>query len=53
MKNLAKATRKLIHDLVRIDVLEDEVEYYKTLLQSEDTGHISLQLVLYRIELGT
>ena len=48
-----KATRKLIHDLVRIDVLEDEVEYYKTLLQPEDTGHIILQLVLYRIELGT
>ena len=48
-----KATRKLIHDSVRIDVLEDEVEYYKTLLQSEDTGHILLQLVLYRIELGT
>lgn len=40
MKNQDKATRKLIHDLVRIDVLEDEVEYYKTLLQPEDTGHI-------------
>ena len=40
MKNQDKATRKLIHDLVRIDVLEDEVKYYKTLLQPEDTGHI-------------
>ncbi len=40
MKNQAKATKKLIHDLVRIDVLEDELEYYKTLLQPEDTGHI-------------
>ena len=40
MKNQGKATKKLIHDLVRIDVLEDEVEYYKTLLQPEDTGHI-------------
>ena len=40
MKNQGKATRKLIHDLVRIGVLEDEVEYYKTLLQPEDTGHI-------------
>ncbi len=40
MKNQAKATKKLIHDLVRIDVLEDEVEYYKTLLQPQDTGHI-------------
>ena len=40
MKNQGKATKKLIHDLVRIDVLEDELEYYKTLLQPEDTGHI-------------
>ena len=40
MRNQAKATKQLIHDLVRIDVLEDEIEYYKTLLQPEDTGHI-------------
>ena len=26
--------------LVRLIVLEDEVEYYKTLLQPHDTGHI-------------
>jgi len=31
---------KLRNDLVRISVLEEEVEYYKTLLQPHDTGHI-------------
>ena len=41
MKNQEKVTnKKLINDLVRVDVLEDEVEYYKTLLQPHDTGHI-------------
>jgi len=32
--------QKLINDLVRVNVLEEEVEYYKTLLQPHDTGHI-------------
>lgn len=32
--------KNLINDIIRIDVLEDEIEYYKTLLQPEDTGHI-------------
>ena len=41
MKNQEKeAKKKLINDLVRISVLEEEVEYYKTLLQPHDTGHI-------------
>ena len=42
MNNQEKATsnRSLINDIVRIDVLEQEVEYYKTLLQPHDTGHI-------------
>ena len=31
---------KLINDIVRISVLEEEVEYYKSLLQPHDTGHI-------------
>lgn len=31
---------KLINDIIRIDVLEEEIEYYKTLLQPHDTGHI-------------
>ena len=31
---------KLINDIVRIDVLEEEIQYYKTLLQAHDTGHI-------------
>jgi hypothetical protein len=32
--------KSLINDLVRISVLEEEVEYYKTLIQPQDTGHI-------------
>jgi hypothetical protein len=32
--------QKLINDLVRVNVLEEEIEYYKTLLQPHDTGHI-------------
>ena len=38
MKNLNKT---LINDIVRISVLEEEIEYYKTLLQPHDTGHIN------------
>jgi hypothetical protein len=30
----------LINDLVRINVLEEEIALYKTLLQAHDTGHI-------------
>ena len=33
--------KSLINDLVRINVLEEEIEYYRTLLQPEDTGHIN------------
>ena len=32
--------KKLLNDMIRIDVLEEELEYYKTLIQPEDTGHI-------------
>jgi len=39
VKNLAKGT-KLINDIVRVNVLEEEIEYYKSLLQPHDTGHI-------------
>ena len=39
MKSQAKGT-KLINDIVRVNVLEEEVEYYKSLLQPQDTGHI-------------
>ena len=35
-----KPKTKLRNDLVRISVLEEEIEYYKTLLQPHDTGHI-------------
>ena len=34
------SNKKLINDIVRISVLEEEIEYYKTLLQTHDTGHI-------------
>jgi len=34
------SNKKLINDIVRISVLEEEIEYYKTLLQPHDTGHI-------------
>ena len=41
MKTMMRPKNKnLINDIIRIDVLEDEIEYYKTLLQPEDTGHI-------------
>ena len=33
--------KSLINDLVRINVLEEEIEYDRTLLQPEDTGHIN------------
>lgn len=32
--------RKLINDIVRIDILQEEIKYYKTLIQPHDTGHI-------------
>ena len=30
----------LVNDIVRVSVLEEELEYYKSLLQPHDTGHI-------------
>jgi hypothetical protein len=50
VKNQEKATsnRSLINDIVRIDVLEQEVEYYKTLLQPHDTGHIHTAISFIR-----
>jgi hypothetical protein len=30
----------MIHDLVRLEVLEQEVKYYRTLIQPQDSGHI-------------
>ena len=32
--------KKLINDIVRIDVLEEEIEYFETLIRKHDTGHI-------------
>ena len=44
--------KKLINDIVRISVLEEEVEYYKTLLREHDTGHIhtTIGFIRRRIE---
>jgi hypothetical protein len=40
MTETKNKNKSLINDLVRISVLEEEIEYYKTLLQPHDTGHI-------------
>ena len=32
--------KKLINDLIRVDVIKSEIEYAKTQLQPHDTGHI-------------
>ena len=42
MKSQVKVTKSksLINDIVRINVLEEEVEYYRSLLLPHDTGHI-------------
>jgi len=32
--------KKLLNDIVRVDVLNDEIEYAKSQLQPHDTGHI-------------
>jgi len=47
-----KSNKKLINDIVRISVLEDEIEYYKTLLQPHDTGHIhtAINFIKHRIQ---
>ena len=43
---------KLRNDIVRISVLEEEVEYYKTLLKPHDRGHIhtAIGFIKRRIE---
>jgi hypothetical protein len=42
----------LINDIVRVDVLKEELEYYKTLIQPHDTGHIhtTISFIKERIE---
>ena len=59
MKNISVKSReqatskKLINDLVRINVLEEEIEYYKTLIQDHDTGHIhtTISFLTERLEI--
>ena len=34
------SNKKMINDIVRISVIEEEIEYYKTLIRETDTGHI-------------
>jgi hypothetical protein len=42
----------LINDIVRLNVLKEEVAYYVTLLEPEDTGHIrtAISFLCDRIE---
>ena len=41
MTELQKSkNKKLINDLIRADVIKDEIEYAKSQLQPHDTGHI-------------
>ena len=42
----------LINDIVRLSVLKEEVAYYVTLLEPEDTGHIrtAINFLCDRIE---
>ena len=49
---MATKNKKLLNDIVRISVLEEEVEYYKTLLREQDTGHIhtAIGFIKRRIE---
>ena len=44
--------KKLINDIVRIDVLKEEIDYYTTLLEPSDTGHIrtAINFLYDRIE---
>ncbi len=51
-QDVVTKNKKLINDLVRLDVLREEVEYYKTLLQPHDTGHIhtTIGFIKRRIE---
>jgi hypothetical protein len=53
VKNQVAATNtQLINDIVRLDVLKEEVEYYKTLIREHDTGHIhtTIGFIRRRIE---
>ena len=53
MKNpVAAVNAQLINDIVRLDVLKQEVEYYKTLIREHDTGHIhtTIGFIRRRIE---
>ncbi len=44
--------KNLINDIVRINVLEEEIEYYRTLLQPHDTGHIHTAISFLRQRLA-
>ena len=41
MTELQKSKNKqLINDIIRVDVIKEEIEYAKSQLQPHDTGHI-------------
>ena len=37
---MANKNQTLINDIVRISVIKEEIEYYKTLLRPSNTAHI-------------
>lgn len=37
----SKDKNRLFRDMIRVDLLEDEIEYAKSQLQPHDTGHIN------------
>ena len=48
---ISKDKNRLFRDIIRIDVLQDEIEYAKNQLRPQDTGHISTAIgwLEYRI----
>ena len=37
----SKDKNRLFRDMIRVDLLEDEIDYAKSQLQPHDTGHIN------------
>ena len=40
MKKLKKPHKDFSGDLIRVNILKQEIELYKTMIQPHDTGHI-------------
>ena len=44
----SKDKNRLFRDMIRVDLLEDEIEYAKSQLQPHDTGHINTAISVLR-----